>query len=57
VVYFPNIFTINFGARKVEVLKSLIIKITAKAIDTNDIFVDVSVTAATTINTLAIEMK
>jgi len=35
--------------RKVEVLNSLIMKITAKAIDVNDV-VDILVTAATTIS-------
>jgi len=35
------------------VLNSLIMKIKAKAINVNDIFVDVSVTAATIISTFA----
>jgi len=35
--------------RKIEVLNSLIMKITAKAIDVNDV-VDILVTAATTIS-------
>jgi len=37
----------------VEVLNSLIMKITAEAKDENDIFIDVSVTAAASISTLA----
>jgi len=41
----------NFGTRKVEVLNNLIMKITAKAIDVNDIFVNVLVTPVTIIRT------
>jgi len=37
-----------------EVLNSPIVKITAEAIDANDIFVDFSVSASATISTLAI---
>jgi len=48
----------HFGTRKVEVLNSIIMKTTAKAINVNDIFVDVSVTSTTIIiSTFAIELQ
>jgi len=42
--------------RKAEVLICLTMKITAKVIDVNDIFIDVSVTAATIISAFTIEL-
>jgi len=45
------------GTRQAKVLNSLIMKITVKAIDVNDILVDVSTTPATIISTFAIALQ